>query len=127
MGFIEGNRPRALSIRASPGTSLGKQMTKDGHVMKTVNISDLKAQLSAHIQLVKDSEEVLVCDRNKPVARIVPCRLQGLSEQEQRLVARGVLTPPLKKRPAAVSWPEPPGNVSDEVIERVWREERESR
>jgi antitoxin (DNA-binding transcriptional repressor) of toxin-antitoxin stability system len=102
-------------------------MTKDGHVMKTVNISDLKAQLSAHIQLVKDSEEVLVCDRNKPVARIVPCRLQGLSEQEQRLVARGVLTPPLKKRPAVVSWPEPPGNVSDEVIERVWREERESR
>src|ERR1019366_5337918 len=27
--------------------------------MRTVNISDLKAQLSAHIQLVKDGEEVL--------------------------------------------------------------------
>jgi len=27
--------------------------------MRTVNISDLKAQLSAHIQLVKDCEEVL--------------------------------------------------------------------
>jgi len=39
--------------------------------MRTVNISDLKAQLSAHIQLVRDGEEVLVCDRNKPVARIV--------------------------------------------------------
>jgi antitoxin (DNA-binding transcriptional repressor) of toxin-antitoxin stability system len=70
---------------------------------------------------------VLVCDRNKPVARIVPCRLQGHSEQEQRLVALGVLTPPLKKRHASVSWPEPPGKVSDEVMEQVWREERESR
>jgi antitoxin (DNA-binding transcriptional repressor) of toxin-antitoxin stability system len=94
--------------------------------MKTANISDLKARLSAHIQLVRDGEEVLVCDRNKLV-RIVPRRLEGHSEQRQRLVARGVLTPPLKKRPASVSWPEPPGNVSDEVMEQVWREERESR
>jgi prevent-host-death family protein len=96
-------------------------------LMRTVNISDLKAQLSAHIQLVRDGEEVLVCDRNKPVARIVPVRLKDQSEREQRLVARGVLTPPLKKRPRSVSWPEPPGNVSDEVMEQVWREERESR
>jgi prevent-host-death family protein len=67
--------------------------------MRTVNISDLKAQLSTHIQLVRVGEEVLVCDRNKPVARIVPVRLEDRPEQEQRLVARGVLTPPLKKRP----------------------------
>ena len=92
-----------------------------------MNISDLKARLSAHIQLVKDGEEVLVCDRNRPVARIVPCALEDRSEREQRLVARGVLTPPLKKRPASVSWPEPPGDVSDKVMEQVWREERESR
>jgi len=95
--------------------------------MKTVKISDLKAQLSAHIQLVRDGEEVLVCDRNKPVARIVPIRLEDRSQQERRLIARGVLTPPLKKRPAIVSWPMPPGNVSDEVMEEIWREERESR
>ncbi len=95
--------------------------------MRTVNISDLKARLSAHIQFVRDGEEVVVCERNKPVARIVPCHLEDLSEQERRLAARGVLSPPLKKRPTAVSWPEPPGNVSDEVMEQVLREERESR
>ena len=103
-----------------------------GHIdyncgMRTVNISDLKAQLSAHIQFVRDGEEVLVCDRNKPVARLVPCLLEDRSEQEQRLVARGVLTPPLRKRPVSTSWPEPPGDVSDKVMEQVWREERESR
>ena len=95
--------------------------------MRTVNISDLKARLSAHIQLVKDGEEVLVCDRNKPVARIVPCHLEDSSEQELRLAARGVLAPPLKKRAVIASWPEPPGNVSDAVMEQVWREEWDER
>jgi prevent-host-death family protein len=95
--------------------------------MRTVNISDLKAQLSAHIQWVRDGEEVLVCDRNQPVARIVPCRLEDQPERERQLVARGVLTPPLKKRSSRVSWPQPPGIIPDEVIQRLWREERENR
>jgi prevent-host-death family protein len=81
--------------------------------MRTVNISDLKARLSAHIRIVRDGEEVLVCDRNKPVARIVPCHVDDHSEQERRLVARGVLSPPLKRRPVS--------------MKKVWREERESR
>ncbi len=68
-----------------------------------------------------------MCERNKPVARIVPIRLEDLSEQERRLVARGILTPPLKKRSGPVAWPEPPGNVPGKVMERLWREERDSR
>jgi len=95
--------------------------------MKTVKISDLKAHLSAHIQLVRDGEELLVCDRNEPVARIVPIRLGDRSQQKRRLIARGVLTPPLRRRPARAVWPAPPGNVPDEVMEQIWREEREGR
>jgi prevent-host-death family protein len=93
--------------------------------MRRVNIGDLKAHLSAHIQLVRDGEEVLVCDRNQPVARIVPCHVAD--EAERRLVARGVLAPPVKKRRSYISWPEPPGNISAEVMQRVWREEGENR
>jgi prevent-host-death family protein len=95
--------------------------------MKTVNISDLKAKLSAHIQLVRNGEEILVCDRNKPVARIIPCDVADYSEEMQRLIARGVIRPPLKKRPASFTWPKPPGNVPDDVMEQIWREEREDR
>ena len=95
--------------------------------MRMVNIADLKAKLSAHIQLVRDGEEVLVCDRNKPVARIIPCRIEDFPEGERQLIARGVLAPPLKRRSVPVSWPEPPGNISNEVMERIWREERENR
>ena len=95
--------------------------------MRTVNISDLKAKLSSHIQRVRNGEEVLVCDRNQPVARIVPVKLDDHSERERRLVARGILAPPLKKRPPSVTWPQPPGNVSDEVMRQVLRDEREGR
>ena len=94
--------------------------------MRTVNISVLKAKLSAHIEMVKNGEEVLVCDRNKPVARIIPCSTVDESERERRLIARGVLVPAKKKR-SRVSWPDPPGNISDEVMERLWQEEREGR
>jgi antitoxin (DNA-binding transcriptional repressor) of toxin-antitoxin stability system len=90
-------------------------------------ISDLKAQLKRPSSAVRQGEEALVCDRRKPVPRIVPVRLEDRSNQEQRLIAAGILTPPLKERPASSSWPEPPGNVSDEVMQYVWREERESR
>ncbi len=95
--------------------------------MKTVNISDLKAQLSAHIQLVKDGEEVLVCDRNKPVARIVPCHLTDMPERERRMVADRAMAPPARKRPHSSSWPEPPGNVPDKIVHQTLRGEREDR
>jgi prevent-host-death family protein len=91
--------------------------------MRRVNIGELKARLSAHIQHVREGEELLVCDRNKPVARIVPCSVEDQSERERRLIARGVLVPPKKKQRSSL--PPPAGNVSDEVMERIWREERD--
>jgi antitoxin (DNA-binding transcriptional repressor) of toxin-antitoxin stability system len=94
--------------------------------MKTVNIGDLKARLSAHIKLVRGGEEVLVCDRDKPVARIIPCNLDKHSDQEQLLIAQGTLIPPRKSK-AEVQWPDPAGNVSDEAVKEIWRQEREGR
>jgi len=91
--------------------------------MRTVNISDLKAQLSAHLQHVQDGEELLVCHRNKPVARIIPCSVDDEPQRERRLIARGVLVPSRKRRRSPVSWPDPPGNIS----EKLWQEEREGR
>jgi prevent-host-death family protein len=64
--------------------------------MRTVNISELKARLSAHIQLVRDGEELLVCDRNKPVARIVPCSANDQSRGRASTKQPGALRPPLR-------------------------------
>lgn len=97
------------------------------NLMKTVKISDLKAHLSEHLRRVRRGEEVLVCDRDQPIARIVPCNAESFSEQERRLIARGVMSPPLKPRPANSSWPMPTGKVSDEAMKRVLREDRDDR
>jgi prevent-host-death family protein len=40
--------------------------------MKSVNIAELKNRLSLYLNDVKAGEEILVRDRNQPVARIVP-------------------------------------------------------
>jgi len=43
-------------------------------IMKTAAVSELKASLSAYLAIVKAGEEVLVSDRGKPVAKIVPLK-----------------------------------------------------
>jgi len=62
--------------------------------MRTAAISQLKAKLSEHIAWVKRGEEVLVTERGKPVARLVPVPSEGLTDRRLRaLVARGVVRP----------------------------------
>jgi len=39
--------------------------------MKTVKIAELKDKLSEHLRAVEAGEEVIVTDRNRPIARIV--------------------------------------------------------
>lgn len=60
--------------------------------MKTTGISKLKAKLSEHIAMVKRGEEVVVTERGKPVARIVPvARASVQGDRLRDLVARGVI------------------------------------
>lgn len=49
----------------------------------------------------------------------------NFSDQEQRLIASRILTPPRRRR--ADTLPEPQGYVRDEVMREVWRRERKGR
>ena len=40
--------------------------------MKRVGIAELKDRLSEHLRAVEDGAEVIVLDRKRPIARIVP-------------------------------------------------------
>lgn len=40
--------------------------------MKSVKIAELKDRLSEHLRAVEQGAEVMVTDRNRPIARIVP-------------------------------------------------------
>jgi len=60
--------------------------------MKSVNIAELKNRLSLYLNEVKAGEEILVRDRNQPVARIVPlARLRDEDEELLALASQGKL------------------------------------
>lgn len=45
--------------------------------MKQVKIAELKDRLSEHLRAVEKGAEVVVTDRNRPIARIVPLLQPG--------------------------------------------------
>jgi len=75
--------------------------------MKTVSISELKAGLSAALRAVRRGGVVLVTDRGRPVARLMPVEAApgdvealveaGLIRVQSRKLPRGFLD---RKRPA---------------------------
>jgi antitoxin (DNA-binding transcriptional repressor) of toxin-antitoxin stability system len=98
--------------------------------MRTAKISELKAKLSAHIRYVKNGEEVLILDRNTPVARLVaPGPVKDEDVRRRRLIARGVIMPARDPENRACFLPVPAGDhvISQEVMDQIWEEEREDR
>ena len=74
--------------------------------MKTVKIGALRNGLSAYLRDVQRGEEVIVCDRDKPVARILPIRDSAADDgdfdfEKHRadMIARGRMRPPIDPTP----------------------------
>jgi prevent-host-death family protein len=61
--------------------------------MRTVGLKTLKNKLSEYVRLVAAGETVVVTDRNRVVAEIVPPRPQGHESFIERGVREGWLTP----------------------------------
>ena len=60
--------------------------------MATVAVTELKAKLSRYLSRVKAGEEILVTDRNVPVARLVPVRgAEGFDEDMRELERQGLI------------------------------------
>ncbi|HLH35584.1 MAG TPA: type II toxin-antitoxin system prevent-host-death family antitoxin [Alloacidobacterium sp.] len=76
--------------------------------MKTVNIAELKNRLSTYVKFARNGEEIVIRDRNLPVARLVPFTAQDANEEELRLVAEGKMR--LPERP-----------LSDRDIDEIWK------
>jgi prevent-host-death family protein len=59
--------------------------------MKTISVSEAKATLSEQLRHVKRGEEVVLTERGKPVARLVPAGEQGASTGLEVLAAAGLV------------------------------------
>jgi prevent-host-death family protein len=86
--------------------------------MKTAPISAVKASLSEYIDTVRRGDEVVITDRGRPVARLVP--VEGGKAREgrhARLVREGILAPPRKRRSGKLR--PPPGKKASGVLEAL--------
>jgi len=54
------------------------------------NISNTKNNLSALLQRVRDGEEIVIVDRDKPVAKIVPINPE-FDDFRRKLLAKGIV------------------------------------
>ncbi len=60
--------------------------------MKSVNIAELKNRLSVYLNEVRAGEEIIIRDRNLPIARIVPLNRSADQDDELKaLAAQGKL------------------------------------
>jgi prevent-host-death family protein len=62
--------------------------------MRSVNVAELKNRLSKYLTFAKDGEEIVIRDRNLPVAKLVPFSSGEGSEEELLLVAAGKMRLP---------------------------------
>lgn len=95
--------------------------------VKKANIGEMKTHFSAYLKGVKNGGKVVVTERNKPVAKLVPLDDDEKYESEEdQLIAEGILSPPKSNKPLPNSFWEDQDlpHVPLDVILRVIREER---
>jgi prevent-host-death family protein len=107
---------------------LAKTARKGIKNVRTVNVGDLKNNLSRYLSAVRKGQELVVKDRNKPIARIIPFADGETDESELvELVALGLARPPKTREPLPRSfWTESlPQTTLD--LTKLIREDRDAR
>ena len=70
--------------------------------MKDVKVAELKARLSEYLRFVRKGNEVVVYDRNDPIARVVPYTASGalvVREATRKYATLGdIPIPPMVKK-----------------------------
>ena len=61
--------------------------------MESASVSDLKRSPSGYFRKVKAGEEILITDRGRPIAKIIPLRREGTGDEAQlaKLEAAGLV------------------------------------
>ncbi len=92
--------------------------------MVTISVSELKAKLSEHIRKVKAGERVVVTERGRAVAVLVPAAREAGGEPEfQELVDRGLIRP--GRGISEEFWDLPRGEDPEGAVLKALLEERE--
>ncbi len=80
-----------------------------------VGVRELRNNLSRYLDRVRNGEEVVVTDRGRAIARVLPV---GAERALDRLIAEGVVTPAQRPKRPARQPIESKGAVSDLVADQ---------
>ena len=59
--------------------------------MRSTNIADLRNRLTQYLQEVRAGEEIIVRDRQRPIAKIVPFTVDDDDADDAALIASGLM------------------------------------
>lgn len=94
--------------------------------MLVLSVSELKAQLSEHLRHVRQGEVVIITDRGRPVARLVPIEATDRWEDDLRAVLEaGQLRPGTGSLPEDLWTAELPPDPGAAVRQAVQAEREE--
>ena len=69
-------------------------------MIKTVSVTELKARLSAFLDIIRRGDEVLVTDRGRPIARLAPViGARSVEGRREELLRTGRMRAPRAKLP----------------------------
>ena len=95
--------------------------------MRTVNVAELKNQLSKYLTFARGGEEIVIRDRNLPVAKLVPFSAEEASDEELLLIASGNMRLPQKPLSLERLLKIPTGKVSsNEAVQALLDDRAES-
>ena len=80
-----------------------------------VGVRELRDNLSRYLDRVRDDDEVVITDRGRAIARVVPI---GAERVLDRLIAEGVVTPARRPKRRAGKPIKTKGTVSDLVADQ---------
>ena len=93
--------------------------------MRSVNVAELKNQLSKYLTFARSGEEIVIRDRNLPVAKLIPFSAGDASDEELLLVAAGKMRLPKESADLETLLKVPSGRTMDREVTRALLEERE--
>jgi len=79
--------------------------------MHSVTVAELKKQFSKYLKFAKQGEEVIIRDRNLPVAKLVPFLAEDADDEELILVAAGKMRLAKARLDLRKLWKIPTGSV----------------
>jgi prevent-host-death family protein len=80
-----------------------------------VGVRELRDHLSRYLDRVRDGDEVVITDRGRAIARVVPV---GAERVLDRLIAEGIVTPARRPKRRAGKPINTKGTVSDLVADQ---------